>query len=443
MKTRAIMTLGLSTLAIAGAVAGVSTQLGASAFAGTPSEAKLAKIAAVDARKANKALVADKIGVAVQFAEAAVAAAPRDARYRALLGQVYLKAGRFASARDAFGDALLLSPNDGRVALNYALAQTASGDWSAARKTLDDHADVIPVADRGLATALAGDPASAVEMLITAVRTPGADAKTRQNLALSLALAGRWQEAKTVAAADIAPDQVDQRIIEWAAFAHPKTASEQVAKLLGVTPVQDGGQPIALALNAQVAAAPATAPMPVDAYMPGQPAPAQTAMADPAPVDTAPAVAEAEAPRPSVSVVFGERREVVQALPAQVEPHRAVRGPAIVMASVSTGPVKTASIAKGNYFVQIGAYQNAAVGRDGWARATRAYPALAAHNPSGVAVKTAAGSFYRVSVGGFARADADAMCLAYRAQGGRCFVRVGAGDQIASWVRPVRQLASR
>ena len=45
-----------------------------------------------------------------------------------------------------------------------------------------------------------------------------------QNLALSLALAGRWQEAKTVVAVDVAPDEVDERIMQWAAFARPQSA---------------------------------------------------------------------------------------------------------------------------------------------------------------------------------------------------------------------------
>ena len=80
-------------------------------------------------------------------------------------------------------------------------------------------------------------------------------------------------------------------------------------------------------------------------------------------------------------------------------------------------------------------------------RATRRYPAFAAQNPTGMAFKTAAGSVYRLSVGGYTRAEAVAMCSAYRARGGQCFVREGAGDQAASWLasakQPVRQLASR
>jgi len=148
---------------------------------------RLAKQAAADANRGYQALAAHRARQAIGFAEAAVRAAPQDAGYRALLGQAYLQAGRFASARDAFIDTLALSPNDGRSALSLALAQIASGDWANARKTLDDHEALIPAADRGLAMALAGDPATAVELLNAAAHAPEADAKTRQNLALALA----------------------------------------------------------------------------------------------------------------------------------------------------------------------------------------------------------------------------------------------------------------
>src|SRR5690606_15546062 len=112
--------------------------------------------------------------------------------YRELLGQAYLLAGRFASARQAFTDVLTLDPSNGRAALNLALTEIAGGDWSGARDTLAVHANTIPASDLGLAFALAGDPVKAVEILAPAAREANAGAKTRQNLALALALAGRW-----------------------------------------------------------------------------------------------------------------------------------------------------------------------------------------------------------------------------------------------------------
>lgn len=450
MKSRPIATLGATALLLAtSGVVGHALMTGGAAFAGGPSDSANAKAAAASAAQARKALAAGTAVVAVGFAESAVQAAPQNQAYRALLGQAYLQSGRFASARDAFSDALALSPNDGRTALSLALAQIANGDWTGARQTLDGHAETIAVADRGLAIALAGDPATAVDLLTVAARTPGADAKTRQNLALSLALAGRWREARTIAEIDVAPNELDKRMVDWAIFARPTGAADQVASLLKVIPVQDGGQPVALALNARVAAQPPVpvAPAPV-------PAPVEVAAAEPA------SEAVAESPKPGI--VFAERKEVVQALPTKpVSPTRvaavpvAAPKPAKAVAVVAPKAVKVAAVAattaapraKGNFYIQLGAYENAAVAQDGWKRATRRFSAFGGQQPTGMTFKNAAGSFYRLSVGGFSRADAVSMCLSYRASGGRCFVREGAGDQAASWLAavkaPARQLASR
>ncbi|WP_201796597.1 hypothetical protein, partial [Tenacibaculum discolor] len=84
--------------------------------------------------------------------------------------------------------------------------------------------------------------------------------------------------AQTVVAMDIAPADVPKRILEWSTFSRPVSASDQVAALLGVTPVVDPGRPAALALNSS--AAPAVTQMaaagPIDRFMPG------TGAADPA-----------------------------------------------------------------------------------------------------------------------------------------------------------------
>lgn len=459
MTKRTALTIGMSALLGGALVGGI-------AFADPLDGARAAKMAAANAAKAIKANSARRADVAVGYAEAAVAMLPQNASYRALLGDSYLKAGRFISARDALSDALVLAPNDGRVALGLALAQIGAGEWDAARKTLDAHADSIPVGDRGLAMALAGDPAGAVELLVTAARSPDATAKVRQNLALALALAGRWNEARAVASLDIAPAEVDQRMTQWASFVNPVSASDQVASLLGVTPVQDAGQPVRLALNTnpvQNAAASA------EGYAPGQvaavqpaiqvAAQAQVAIAPPlpnggsavAPVSSAPVAAPvfvapvATASAASSVVIFGASTEVVQALPAT---------------SAAVAPVKAAATAtfhanpkratpapargdwkRGNYFVQIGAYQNSAVAREKWLLATRRYAAFASHAPNGMAFNAKRANFYRVSVGGFSRPTAVAMCADYKAHGGACFVRLGAGDQLAAWAKDAPRMA--
>lgn len=455
MKTRNMLSIGLSALALAGTAAGV-VSLGMSASAAS---AENPKKAATEAAAARKFLAKRQSDKAVQHAELAVAYDPQNADHRALLGQAYLLAGRFASAKTALGDSLALDPSNGRVALNYALAQIAQGDWQGARLTLDTHEATIAASDRGLAYALAGDPVKAVAILEPATRAADATAKTRQNFALSLALAGRWQDAKNVAAMDMAPDQVDARIIQWAAFSRPTNAYDQVASLLGVQPVADAGQPAQLALvatpNMGVAANEPVA-TPVDAYMPTAPANADqvatqvstetgvdVAAASPTPVaESAPVITQVAGTGPQV--VFGPREAIVQTVAVPVREAAPVRATPVRAAPVRTvAPVRVA-YAKGNYFVQLGAYDSAGVARDAWRRTAARVPALGSHTPQGAKVTTKAGNFYRLSVGGFARNDADALCRSVRSTGGNCFVRVQAGDAVASWVRPGgTQLASR
>lgn len=437
MRIRAIAGLSLSALMLGGTMVGCAQDGAGIASASSRDEAAMAKRAVASAEKARKALTKEQAAQAVPFAETAVVMQPRDAGYRALLAQSYLKAGRFASAEAAYGDVLTLTPDDSRAALNLALAQIAGGHWEAARKTLDAHEARIDPTDLGLALALAGSPARGVDVLIAATRSPTASAKTRQNLALAFALAGRWQEARNMAGLDLAPADADQRIMQWAAFAKPNHAADQVAALLGVMPVADPGQPVALALNASVPVAVARSDAGVAVMAAPEPKTETVAIAaaSPAPVvETAaqPAVAK---------ITFAPHREFVQALPAVAfTPANIGKAP---IAEAARRPVVPRVREKGDWYVQIGAYDSADVARDAWVRARQRFAGFSGTAPAGMTFKTASREYYRLSVGGFSRADADATCRAYRAKGGTCFVRAGAGDQIAQWAKSGVQVASR
>ena len=431
MTSRMLISLGLSALVFGGTTVGCAAGQGGIASASSkPADDGQALLAA-------KALKKGDAVAAVGFAEAAVAAAPTRADHRALLGRSYLQAGRFQSAREALRDALQLNNQDPRTALNLTLAQIATGDWQAARTTLNTYGDAIPAADRGLALALAGDPATAVRLLTAAARQPGADAKIRQNLALALALGGQWQIARVVAATDMSPADVDRRMADWATFAQPTSASDQVATLLGVQARQDGGQPAMLAL---------VAPVPV---MPGE-ANVRSVAVEPSIVAPPASLAAAQPMLAASGIVFGPRREVVQPLP-QSRSRGPVQMASAAMLRAAAGPMKVAATGtasplvaprSGEWFVQLGAFSNAAVARDAWRRMTRTV-AVAGHEPQGTAYHGARGSFYRLSVGGFDRSGADELCRRHRAQGGACFVRREAGDAMARWYRATGpQLAS-
>src|SRR5262249_22953847 len=152
------------------------------------------------------ALNSNDIPTAISFAEKAVAKTPNDAGFRALLGNAYFAGGRFASAEAAYKDALTLYSNQPQVVLKLALVEIALGKNGEAFAFLDAGKDVLDPADYGLAVALAGRPADAIEVLGAAARAPDADARVRQNLALAYALAGDWSNARTVAAQDVPAD---------------------------------------------------------------------------------------------------------------------------------------------------------------------------------------------------------------------------------------------
>lgn len=433
MKSRMLATISLAGGMLCGS-------LGAIATGSVASAADDARTAPRFAEKAGAALAKRKGATAVRFAEQAVALAPRDAVYRALLGRAYLAAGRFGSAAQALTDTLALDPADGRSALNLALAQIATGDWFAARGTLTAHAERIVPADHGLALALAGDPSGGMAMLAEAARDPAATATVRQNLALVLALNGRWVEARAVAAVDVAPDQVDRRLGEWAEFARPGTAAQQVAALLGVTPVADRGQPLQLALapepSTPVAAVAWKEAMPAAPSSlalvapPGTVPPAPSSAAVTGPTGIGPVLVEPSAsPAIATGVHFAPYRAIVQALPAVP----------VRLAAPRAAPAPPVT---GSYFVQLGAYPDVASARDGWHRVRRGNARLTNLSPQGVQATVRGVRYYRLSVGGFTRNEALQLCRDLRNRSTRCFVRNHVGERLASWARPIR-MASR
>ena len=449
-----------------------------------------------DARRAGPEEARQLQGQAVRFIqqgqmaealtaiERAVELSPRDAGYRLLLADVYLKLGRFEAARTTFADVLELDPPHVRAGLSYALMQVALGRPHAAIGQLDDLAGRAPAADVGLAFALAGVPERAIEILEPAARQHDATPRIRQNLALSYALAGNWQRARAVAAQDVSPAELPRRLQQWAALARPGAQSAQVASLLGVNPVADAGQPVRLALiqpavapiqsaAAQAYSAPVEAPSEVfaaaeaetaqpvrsiaqaEAYSPTVPA-AQTDLAvmqpvaapvEPAwwptpaaPVHTASASA-AEVPIvPVAQPVTEDEVEVRFAAAAETltRPDRAIIRTASVSRPIAPvfrpqveHPVR--STANGRFVVQIGAFSNDANAERAWQQAERSY-GLGRFQPTTTTIDINGRTLHRVSVSGFASSlDAGRLCSSIRARGGNCFVRINAGDAAIRW----------
>jgi Flp pilus assembly protein TadD len=210
--------------------------------------------------RAARAITQNKLPEAIALLEQAVVIAPRDAGYRLLLADAYMKSGRFRSAEATYQDVLTIDPSRTRAGLALALMQVANGRQQDAMAQLEQlEGNAAPV-DLGLAYALAGAPQRAIDLLEPAARSVNATPRVRQNLALAYAFGGDWQRARTIAAQDVSPSDLADRMAQWASLASRSGAPDQVAALLGVNPIYDAGQPVRVALQARppaVIAAPA------------------------------------------------------------------------------------------------------------------------------------------------------------------------------------------
>lgn len=458
----------LMKLAVSGFVLGAATGCsGMGKMADAPSRAAgKPAVAAKSASDARVALEAGKPSKAVSLAEAAVAGSPRDAGYRALLGQAYLGNGRFASATSALTEAMELGAADSNTILSLTLAQIAQGKNQQAIALLTEHRDTVPASDLGLALALAGDAEGSIYVLNEAARAKGADARTRQNFALALALSDRWAQARIIASQDLSAAKLEGRMAEWSNLAAQPNAQVRIASLIGTAAQQDAGMPVRLALSnfgdTQMAAA--------------EPA-VELASADPAPVAAfappPPVMADASSTIRSVELPMPERgvdgvvpvtelpqpKRAGEVILADAAPYRAAPRVAgegrIRPAQKQAIELATVLIPKAMGFdakkptgwaVQLGAYDSLGIAKEKWGSLKKRNAILASFPASSHAATVNGRNFYRLTVNGLAtRADASSLCNELKAQGQTCFVRAMGGGETIQWASkagPMR-LASR
>lgn len=416
----------------------------------TPTHAQVAKQASDAAGQARALAAKGRFADALGFAEQAVAATPRDAGYRMLLADLYLKNGRFQSAAATYADVVSLDPSNQRASLRLALCSVAEGRREAAVAVLDTVADSAPAADVGLAYALAGQPKRAIALLEPAAHAPEANGRVRQNLAFAYALAGNWEKARAIAAQDVSPADLGPRLAQWASLANPAAAADQVAALLGVHAAADPGQPERLALNSVptpnglAAADPAPAPAATEAV----PAPiVQVAAlasepvsiaAPPAPVTTASVQSDAPA-----WAAGHEAKEVTRPLYAEAVQSLVTPQPAVLrtvhalrprLAGFELPHSAPTHSGTGHFAVQLGAFSSPEGVERAWGASLKRF-GLAARTPLSTTIEVPGrGVFHRLSVAGFdSRDEADRTCNAIRAKGGACFVRAVAGDAPTRW----------
>lgn len=458
----------LMNLAVSGFVLSVASGCsGMGAMADAPSRAAgKPAVAAKSADQARAALEAGKISKAVGLAEAAVAGSPRDASYRALLGQAYLNDGRFSSATAALTEAMELGATDSNTIIALTLAQIAQGKSAEAISLLQAHRDTVPASDIGLALALAGDHEGAIYVLTDAARAPDASARTRQNLALAFALSGRWAQAQILASQDLSPAKLEARMAEWSKLAETPNAQLRVASLIGTKAQQDAGMPVRLALSNHGETQMATVDAPVELAS-ADPAPV-AAYAPPPPVlaDASSAIRSVELPMPErtadgvVPVTeLPQPKAASEVIMADAAPYRAAPRVAgegrIRPAQQQALELATVLIPKAMAFnakkptgwaVQLGAYDSLGIAKEKWGGLKKRSAMLANFPASSHAATVKGRTFYRLTVNGLAtRADANNLCRELKAQGQTCFIRAMGGSESIQWASkasPIR-LASR
>lgn len=451
MDDRALFNVAASSLIIASTMVGCS----GAALGGRVGEgaSKIGQMAAAQARDAEQAIARGEAGRAIEIAEAAVAADPRDAGYRTLLGRAYLMGGRYDSARTAFEDALTLGSEDVRTIVNLALVHTAQGRPEQARGLLRDHMDVLPAADYGLAMAMSGDPDEAIRILSRAIHDPAATARERQNLAYSYALAGHWVEARQMATLDLPPLDAAKRVAGWAQMAQPGAESARVIAMIGVQPRgDDAGLPVRLAL------APETAPAPSFA------APLRTAGIEPAPQALAEPVAvaatepvreeEAVAEENKMFVESVEQQQIAAAPAAPLPaPFARPKPEALLKVSIPQSQPAPAPRPAGAWtpvepdrgsawVVQLGAFSTQQAAQASRAIYQKRNAALGGLPFIDSSITLDGREYYRVAVAGFGdRSDADRLCSGIKAKGGNCFVRLGGPEAApAKWAQALKAM---
>lgn len=419
--------------------------------AAAPTAAPMLVVQAEAAREAGNATAS------VSFAELAVTADPQSLAARTALAKAYVASGRFESAAAAYADITAMQPGEMGARFRGALVELARGNRRAALVMLDDLSrEPGLAADVGLALALAGEADRAVKLLTGTVRQGETSPRIRQNLALAQALSGAWAAARTTAAVDLSPDQVNIRVAEWAAIASNTDIAWRTATLLGVVAAPiDEGRPVQLAWTppttptrpeTQLAAAPAPAaalpvalasvsetaahvpPAPVNAAPATRPAPVAIASAEvpPALPKPLPLVEKAIATPPDFSArpVAAPATPVVRAKAETPTTTQTMKPVSAVKRDIRPLPKPS----NGAWVVQLGSYARPEFLTIGWQGLVEKNGALSGYKPMKSSIEVAGSTYHRLSVGTFATVvEAETLCDSLKAHGQKCFVRRGQG----------------
>jgi Flp pilus assembly protein TadD len=151
---------------------------------------------------------------AVSVMESGIAINPHDVDLSVNYAKALSAAGRYDQALSVITDAIQPDAPDWNALLVKGAVLDQMGRNDEARATYQQAMLIAPnepslEANLGLSYAMTNDLGQAESYLRTAVGMRGATSKVRQNLALVVGLEGRFDEARALFAAELAPDQVE------------------------------------------------------------------------------------------------------------------------------------------------------------------------------------------------------------------------------------------
>ncbi|MBK9003794.1 MAG: SPOR domain-containing protein [Sphingomonadales bacterium] len=441
MKNKTLVKLALSTAVVGFTALGGAGVVASSAATHASADVQ-AKKAHGWAKKAEALFAKGKTEKALGFAEAAVEADLTNLEYRSLLARIYMAQGRFVAAERTFMDVMELGQVDARTVVGVALTRTAQGKVESAISLVDAHRSILPASDYGLALALAGDSKRSIDVLVEAIRADNASSRTRQNLALAYALDGRWRDARVMALQDLPQNSADMRIAEWVQIARPGAYLPRVASLLKVTPREDAGQPVRLALGGAamapiMAAAEPETPVAVAAAEPA--AFSELAAVGPAPV--AAGYEEADVRIAAAVASVGETEAPLIKAPEtpakSVEAAPAPKPVKLALADTSSESPKPA----GKFLVQLGAFSSAGNAQKAWNQYTRKHKILNGFSSASSTVNIKGKTLTRLAASGFGNYQAAAAaCSQIKKAGGDCVVKtVGGSAPVRMAAKPARK----
>ncbi|TBW39219.1 tetratricopeptide repeat protein [Siculibacillus lacustris] len=164
------------------------------------------------------ALRADgRFAQAVEVLQKTMLQAPGDTGVAAAYGKALAENGDFAEALKVIRAANPPRTPDWRLTSAEGAIQDQLGNTAEARRLYGEALKMVPdepsvLNNLGLSFVFTNELAKAEATLRRAAQNPRADSRVRQNLALVIGLAGRFDEARRVATAELPPDEAEANI---------------------------------------------------------------------------------------------------------------------------------------------------------------------------------------------------------------------------------------